>query len=235
MQIGMKSYIQAHNNELDAKKVRKLLEAIKEYGSLLKASKASGLSYKGAWDLLSRINENSTLVISQTGGKSGGGSALTESGEVLAKNLGTLEKIEELFSQLLPLYITMDQLDKFADKLQKTLYKNRIMVQVEDVESKGEWQYIYATLEGERVRAKVTIHEQFEVGQKVWFVFDVDSVSTKGENLFKGLYAGKEGEWTKIIIEENVLYIDGKYQLKNGLVHFNIKPKNIKVFPCSSD
>jgi|GEM_PF-685706 molybdate transport system regulatory protein len=60
----------------------RLLEAIESYGSITKAAKSVGLSYKAAWEQVDSINRQSTeLVVNRlTGGSNGGGSSLTPYG-----------------------------------------------------------------------------------------------------------------------------------------------------------
>lgn len=59
-----------------------LLEQIAEQGSITKAAKAVGISYKTAWDMVNTINNLSDrpLVDRSTGGKGGGGATLTTAG-----------------------------------------------------------------------------------------------------------------------------------------------------------
>lgn len=59
-----------------------LLEAVGEHGSINKAAKAVGLSYKGAWERIETMNNLSPnpLVTRQTGGSGGGGTVLTDDG-----------------------------------------------------------------------------------------------------------------------------------------------------------
>ena len=56
-----------------------LLENIREYGSISAAGRAMDMSYKRAWDLVDEINRmcRQAAVERQTGGKNGGGAALT--------------------------------------------------------------------------------------------------------------------------------------------------------------
>lgn len=56
-----------------------LLELIAETGSIRKAAKAMGMSYKKAWDIVSRINglTAAPLVKTSIGGEDGGGSAIS--------------------------------------------------------------------------------------------------------------------------------------------------------------
>ncbi|MES2730230.1 MAG: LysR family transcriptional regulator [Bacteroidota bacterium] len=60
-----------------------LLEKIMEYGSIAKAAAAMEMSYKRAWDLISSVNNQAQkpLVLTQTGGKKGGGTTVTEEGK----------------------------------------------------------------------------------------------------------------------------------------------------------
>jgi molybdate transport system regulatory protein len=59
-----------------------LLELIIEHGSISKAAKAMEMSYKRAWDLITSMNSQATkpFVITQIGGKSGGGAIVTPEG-----------------------------------------------------------------------------------------------------------------------------------------------------------
>ena len=60
-----------------------LLERIKNYGSITKAAKSMGMSYRNAWELVASMNKLSEkpLVDRFTGGKGGGGTVLTKHGE----------------------------------------------------------------------------------------------------------------------------------------------------------
>lgn len=60
-----------------------LLEKIMEHGSISKAARAMGMTYKKAWDLISSMNSQSAvpLVLTQTGGGGGGGAVVTEAGQ----------------------------------------------------------------------------------------------------------------------------------------------------------
>lgn len=60
-----------------------LLEHIQATGSISKAAKQMGMSYKKAWDLVSSMNSQARepLVGTQAGGAHGGGAALTAAGQ----------------------------------------------------------------------------------------------------------------------------------------------------------
>ena len=60
-----------------------LLENIDRHGSITKAAKAVGISYKTAWDVINLINNlaEKPLVIRAAGGRGGGGTSLTPEGK----------------------------------------------------------------------------------------------------------------------------------------------------------
>ena len=70
-----------------------LLEKIAEHGSISKASKAAGMSYKGAWDAVNSMNNlaDKPLTVNVTGGRSGGGTFLTEEGKSLIQMFRMVE------------------------------------------------------------------------------------------------------------------------------------------------
>jgi len=59
-----------------------LLGLIQETGSINKAAKAMNMSYKRAWEMIQQMNRlaESPLVVTQTGGSTGGGTVVTETG-----------------------------------------------------------------------------------------------------------------------------------------------------------
>ena len=79
-----------------------LLLKIKECGSILRASRELGMSYKKAWNLVEEINRcfGKEIVQKQTGGAGGGGTKLTETGErVVEEFLKLKHEVEGLLSQ----------------------------------------------------------------------------------------------------------------------------------------
>lgn len=61
-----------------------LMEKIIEHGSISKAAKEMGMTYKKAWELINSMNSQSAkpLVLTQTGGGGGGGAVVTEEGRL---------------------------------------------------------------------------------------------------------------------------------------------------------
>src|SRR5262245_35299111 len=71
-----------------------LLENIRDYGSISAAGRAMDMSYKRAWDLVDEINRicRQPAVERQTGGRNGGGAALTPFGQSLVTRYRKIEK-----------------------------------------------------------------------------------------------------------------------------------------------
>ncbi|WP_242410702.1 TOBE domain-containing protein [Magnetospirillum gryphiswaldense] len=80
-----------------------LLEAVAAHGSISKAAKAVGLSYKAAWDALNAVNNllPRPAVMGQTGGRQGGGAQVTEDGHTLIASFRLLEKRLDKVARLL--------------------------------------------------------------------------------------------------------------------------------------
>jgi molybdate transport system regulatory protein len=71
-----------------------LLERIAREGSISAAGRSMNMSYKRAWQLVAEINGSFAvpLVAAQTGGKAGGGAALTPRGEELVRHYRAIER-----------------------------------------------------------------------------------------------------------------------------------------------
>ena len=76
-----------------------LLEQIHELGSITKAAKAVGISYKTAWDTVNMINNlaEKPLVDRMTGGKGGGGTSLTAEGKKVVEQFKTIQEEHDKF------------------------------------------------------------------------------------------------------------------------------------------
>ena len=70
-----------------------LLKAVGETGSISGAGRALGMSYRRAWKLIDELNAifNKPLVDLQTGGRNGGGAALTALGEAVVAHYAAIE------------------------------------------------------------------------------------------------------------------------------------------------
>jgi molybdate transport system regulatory protein len=72
---------------------RRLLEAVREHGSISAAARAAGLSYKAAWDAVNAMNNlfGRPLVEARPGGRGGGGAAVTPAGHQVLSVFTVLE------------------------------------------------------------------------------------------------------------------------------------------------
>ncbi|PLA75061.1 ModE family transcriptional regulator [Hydrogenovibrio sp. SC-1] len=78
-----------------------LLEEIQKTGSINQAAKAMNMSYKKAWKLVDEMNQllNQPLVIKAQGGKSGGGTILTQEGLWVLEQFRAIEQRLQKFLQ----------------------------------------------------------------------------------------------------------------------------------------
>lgn len=100
-----------------------LLEKIRELGSITKAAKAVGISYKTAWEIIDAINNlaDKPLVVRMTGGRGGGGTVLTREGAEVINNFRTIQKEHEKF--LGKVAEKIDDARKFYNFLQRISMK----------------------------------------------------------------------------------------------------------------
>ncbi len=83
----------AEHSSLGPGKIR-LLEAIRESGSLSKGARDIGMSYRRAWLLVESLKQTfrEPVTVASTGGKDGGGMLVTEFGDALIKSYRELER-----------------------------------------------------------------------------------------------------------------------------------------------
>jgi molybdate transport system regulatory protein len=76
-----------------------LLEKIREYGSISKAAKVVGISYKTAWEIINTMNNiaDKPLVIRMSGGRGGGGTQLTREAAEIISQFRTIQQEHERF------------------------------------------------------------------------------------------------------------------------------------------
>jgi molybdate transport system regulatory protein len=99
-----------------------LLEKIDECGSINKAAKLVGMSYKTAWDSINAMNNLSEkpLFVRTAGGKSGGGTTLTVEGKELVRKYRLIQREHEKFLTNLEdkmLDVDVNNLYRFLEKV----------------------------------------------------------------------------------------------------------------------
>ena len=162
-----------------------LLEKIDEYGSITKAAKAVGISYKTAWDTIEAINNLSErpLFIRMTGGKSGGGTRLTEEGkEVIQKYKIVQEEHEKFLRNLEYKMGDVNSLYKFLNRLSmKASTRNTFVGKIIKIAKGGVKSEVTLTMKGGDSIVAMVTNENVEnlgllVGKDVYAVIKSSSV-----------------------------------------------------------
>jgi len=101
MELSGSLWLQKSGQKIVAEERIALLEKIHELGSITKAAKAAGISYKTAWDSVDLMNNlaDKPLVERNAGGKGGGGTALTKAGLEVVKQFQVFGEEHRRFLQ----------------------------------------------------------------------------------------------------------------------------------------
>ncbi|WGY72617.1 TOBE domain-containing protein [Burkholderia cepacia] len=99
LELGGELWLRAGEQTLGGATRIALLAAIGDTGSITRAAKAVGLSYKAAWDAVDTMNNlaGEPLVTRSTGGKGGGGTTLTPRATSLIAAFRTIEREHRRF------------------------------------------------------------------------------------------------------------------------------------------
>lgn len=128
------------HNYLSSKRIG-LLEQIEQTGSLTKAAKLAGMSYKSAWDALSTMNNlaDHPLTNAATGGREGGGTQLTEAGSRAVQLYRTIEaEHARVLEKMAGKYSDYDQLVLVLQRLaMRTSARNNLRGEVVNIDMRG--------------------------------------------------------------------------------------------------
>ncbi|NQD96417.1 TOBE domain-containing protein [Pseudomonas sp. CrR25] len=133
-----------------------LLEQIAIQGSITRAAKAAGLSYKAAWDAIDELNNlaEQPLVQRSVGGKGGGGARLSSAGERL---LVLYKRLESLQAQVLQAADSDADLQLLGRLLLRTSARNQLSGTVRAIQALGRNDLLDIELPGgARIRAQIT-------------------------------------------------------------------------------
>lgn len=113
-----------------------LLQHIAEQGSITRAAKAAGLSYKGAWDAIDELNNlaHKPLVERAVGGKGGGGAHLSEEGQ---RVLRLYQRLQALQTQVLEVAEDVNDLDLLSRLMLRTSARNQLQGRVSAITAQG--------------------------------------------------------------------------------------------------
>lgn len=109
-----------------------LLQHIAEQGSITRAAKSAGLSYKAAWDAIDELNNlaHKPLVERSVGGRGGGGAKLSEEGE---RVLRLYQRLQALQTQLLETPEQSSDLALLSRLMLRTSARNQLHGQVASI------------------------------------------------------------------------------------------------------
>lgn len=113
-----------------------LLQHIAEQGSITRAAKSAGLSYKAAWDAIDELNNlaQQPLVVRSVGGKGGGGARLSSEGE---RVLRLYQKLQVLQAQVLETAEEASDLGLLGRLMLRTSARNQLHGKVVAIETQG--------------------------------------------------------------------------------------------------
>ncbi|MGE8413013.1 MAG: TOBE domain-containing protein [Pseudomonas sp.] len=133
-----------------------LLQHIAEQGSITRAAKSAGLSYKAAWDAIDELNNlaQSPLVERSVGGKGGGGARLSPEGE---RVLRLYQRLQVLQAQVLEAAEDASDLELLGRLMLRTSARNQLHGKVHGIERQGCNDLIRLELpEGLLIEARIT-------------------------------------------------------------------------------
>ena len=113
-----------------------LLQHVAEQGSITRAAKSAGLSYKAAWDAIDELNNlaQKPLVERSVGGRGGGGAKLSEEGE---RVLRLYQRLKALQTQLLESPEETSDLALLSRLMLRTSARNQLHGQVQSITPLG--------------------------------------------------------------------------------------------------
>ena len=175
-----------------------LLQHIAEQGSITRAAKSAGMSYKAAWDAIDELNNlaQKPLVERSIGGKGGGGAKLSAEGE---RVLRLYQRLQALQAQVLEAAEDASDLDLLGRLMLRTSARNQLHGQVARIEALGHNDLITLTLAGglalhARITRDSTQHLELQTGTEVvalikagWLeLLGPEQPATAGYNCLKG-------------------------------------------------
>lgn len=124
-----------------------LLQHVAEQGSITRAAKAAGISYKAAWDAIDELNNLASrpLVERSTGGRGGGGARLSAEGE---RVLRLYQRLQALQTQILEAAEESSDLGLLGRLMLRTSARNQLQGQVSGLRREGRHDRVSLALGG---------------------------------------------------------------------------------------
>lgn len=133
-----------------------LLQHIAEQGSITRAAKSAGMSYKAAWDAIDELNNlaASPLVERSVGGRGGGGAKLSKEG---LRVLRLYQRLQALQAQILEAAEDASDLDLLGRLMLRTSARNQLQGRIQAIQPEGQYDRICLALAGDlNIEALIT-------------------------------------------------------------------------------
>ncbi|MCJ8206021.1 TOBE domain-containing protein [Pseudomonas sp. RGM2987] len=194
-----------------------LLQHIAEQGSITRAAKSAGLSYKAAWDAIDELNNlaDSPLVERSIGGKGGGGARLSDEGQ---RVLRLYQRLQTLQAQLLEASEDAGDLGLLGRLMLRTSARNQLHGKVLEIQAQGHNDRVRLELaRGLVIEARIThdstVRLELGIGTDVvalikagWLeLHALEEPDTSGNNVLQG------------VIEHIAAAEDGPSEVRIGL------------------
>ncbi len=175
-----------------------LLQHIAEQGSITRAAKSAGLSYKAAWDAIDELNNlaQQPLVERSVGGRGGGGAKLSAEGE---RVLRLYQRLQALQTQLLETPEESSDLALLSRLMLRTSARNQLHGQVSSITRFGRNDMIGLQLAGglsvdAQITHDSTLRLELEIGTDVFALIKAswlellppNATATTGHNCLNG-------------------------------------------------
>ncbi|KPY80597.1 TOBE domain-containing protein [Pseudomonas syringae pv. tagetis] len=175
-----------------------LLQHIAEQGSITRAAKSAGLSYKAAWDAIDELNNlaQKPLVERSIGGRGGGGAKLSEEGE---RVLRLYQRVQALQAQVLEAAEDSSDLDLLNRLTLRTSARNQLLGRIVNITRQGHNDQVRLQLADEvfidaQVTHDSTLRLELAIGTEVvalikagWLELHADGPEeTNGNNCLAG-------------------------------------------------
>ncbi|MCX9148983.1 MULTISPECIES: TOBE domain-containing protein [Pseudomonas] len=178
-----------------------LLAHIAEQGSITRAAKSAGLSYKAAWDAIDELNNlaQKPLVERSVGGKGGGGARLTVEGE---RVLRLYQRLQAVQAQVLGSDEAASDFNLLGRLMLRTSARNQLHGQVVAIQRQGRNDLVRLQLTGGLTLEAQITHDstqrlELELGVEVvalikagWLeLLAPQAAATLGHNCMSGIVA----------------------------------------------
>ncbi|HEY6898884.1 MAG TPA: TOBE domain-containing protein [Rhodocyclaceae bacterium] len=202
----------------------RLLEAIAEHGSITRAAQAVPLSYKAAWDAVDAINNLApqAVVERNTGGKNGGGTALTDYGRRLIAFYRALEAEHQLalarLSQAMAGSESAASVDEFRQLVRRMSMK---------ISARNQFAGTVKSIKPGIVDCEVILH--LEDGLDLAAVITKESVENLGLAVGGEALAYVKSSSVLLAVEEGEPHISARNRFKGVVSRINDGPVNTEV------